>query len=85
MVLVGDTLVYSASGVYVYEIGHGSKPRLIQTLQPSPDGAVANALAVSRNHIIIGTNYDGRGGFFEGAEVLTYPKTSAVSSSDSDE
>ena len=49
------------------------------------DGAVANALAVSHNHVVIGTNYDGRGGFFEGAEVLTYPKTSAVSSSDTDE
>ena len=49
------------------------------------DGATANALAVSHNHIIIGTNYDGRGGFFEGAEVLTYPKQSAVSSSDTDD
>ena len=49
------------------------------------DGATANALAVSRNHIIIGTNYDGRGGFFEGAEVLTYPKPSAASSSDTDD
>jgi hypothetical protein len=49
------------------------------------DGAVANALAVSHNHVVIGTNYDGRGGFFEGAEVLTYPKTSAVGSSDTDD
>ena len=49
------------------------------------DGATANALAVSHNHIVIGTNYEGRGGFFEGAEVLTYPKQSAVSSSDTDD
>jgi FG-GAP repeat len=49
------------------------------------DGATANALAVSHNHIVIGTNYDGRGGFFEGAEVLTYPKKSATSSSDTDD
>jgi hypothetical protein len=48
-------------------------------------GATANALAVSHNHIIIGTNYDGRGGFFEGAEVLTYPEKSATSSSDTDD
>ena len=49
------------------------------------DGATANALAVSHNHIIIGTNYDGRGGFFEGAEVLTYPTKSGTSSSDTDD
>jgi hypothetical protein len=49
------------------------------------DGPTANALAVSHNHIVIGTNYDGRGGFFEGAEVLTYPKKSAASSSDADD
>jgi hypothetical protein len=49
------------------------------------DGATANALAVSHNHIVIGTNYDGRGGFFEGAEVLTYPKKSTTSSSDTDD
>jgi hypothetical protein len=48
-------------------------------------GPTANALAVSHNHIVIGTNYDGRGGFFEGAEVLTYPKKSTTSSSDSDD
>jgi FG-GAP repeat len=48
-------------------------------------GATANALAVSHNHIVIGTNYDGRGGFFEGAEVLTYPKKSTASSSDKDD
>ena len=48
-------------------------------------GATANALAVSHNHIVIGTNYDGRGGFFEGAEVLTYPKKSTESSSDTDD
>ena len=36
-------------------------------------GATANALAVSHNRIVVGTNYAGRGGFFEGAEVLTYP------------
>ena len=48
-------------------------------------GATANALAVSPNHIVIGTNYDGRGGFFEGAEVLTYPKKSTESSSDTDD
>jgi hypothetical protein len=51
----------------------------------TPVGAVANALAVSHNHIIIGTNYDGRGGFFERAEVLTYPKTTAASSSDTND
>ena len=47
MVLVGNTLVYTLSGVQVYEIG--------------------------------------RGGFFEGAQVLTYPKKSAESSSDTDD
>ena len=45
-------------------------------------GATANSLAVSHNHIAIGTSYSGRGGFFEGAEVLTYPKKSAANSSD---
>jgi len=49
---------------------------------PDGTGATANALAVSHNHIVIGTNYDGRGGFFEGAQVLTYPKKSAAISSD---
>ncbi len=49
------------------------------------DGATANALAVSHNHIVIGTNYVGRGGFFEGAGVLTYPKKSTESSSDADD
>jgi hypothetical protein len=49
------------------------------------DGATANALAVSHNHIVIGTNFDGRGGFSEGAEVLTYPKKSTESSSDTDD
>ena len=49
------------------------------------DGATANALAISHNRIIIGTNYDGRGGFSEGAEVLTYPKQSAASSSETDD
>ena len=48
-------------------------------------GATANALAVSHNHIVIGTNYLGRGGFFEGVEVLTYPKKSTASSSDLDD
>jgi len=51
----------------------------------NPGGATANALAASRNHIVIGTNYVGRGGFFEGAEVLTYPKASTASSSDTDD
>ena len=57
-----------------------------------PDGTnggvedtTANALAASRNHIIIGTSHNGRGGFFEGAEVLTYPKKSVASSSDTDD
>jgi FG-GAP repeat len=48
-------------------------------------GATANALAVSHNHIIIGTSYVGRFVFPEGAEVLTYPKKSATSSSDTDD
>jgi hypothetical protein len=48
-------------------------------------GATANSLAVSHNRIMIGTNYDGRGGFFEGAEVLTYPKKSAAASTDTDD
>ncbi len=48
-------------------------------------GATGNSVAVSHNHIVIGTNYDGRGGFYEGAEVLTYPKKNAVSSSDTDD
>jgi hypothetical protein len=55
------------------------------TLVPDGTGATANALAVSHNHIVIGTNYDGRGGFFEGAQVLTYPKKSAAISSDADD
>jgi hypothetical protein len=54
-------------------------------LVPDGTGATANALAVSHNHIIIGTNYDGRGGFFEAAEVLVYPKKSAANSSDTDD
>ena len=49
------------------------------------DGATANALAVSQNHIIIGTNFDNDFGFVEGAEVLTYPKKSTESSSDTDD
>jgi hypothetical protein len=49
------------------------------------DGATANALAVSQNHIIIGTNFDGEAGFAEGVEVLTYPKKSTESSSDTDD
>ena len=49
------------------------------------DSATANALAVSHNHIVIGTNYDGRYGFSEGAEVLTYPTKSAAGSSDTDD
>ena len=48
-------------------------------------GPTANSLAVSHNHVVIGTNYDGRGGFFEGAEALTYPKKSTTGSSDMDE
>jgi hypothetical protein len=48
-------------------------------------GATANALAVSNNHIVIGTNYEGRGGFFEAAEVLTYPKPRATTSTDNDD
>lgn len=55
------------------------------TLVSDGTGATANALAVSHNHIVIGTNYDGRGGFFEGAEVLTYPKKNAAGSSDADD
>lgn len=49
------------------------------------EGATANALGVSRNHIVIGTNYAGRGGFFEGAEVLTYPTSGGVGLSEADE
>jgi hypothetical protein len=49
------------------------------------DGATANALAVSGNHIVIGTNFDGEASFVEGAEVLTYLKKSAESSSDTDD
>jgi hypothetical protein len=48
-------------------------------------GNTANALAVSHNHIVVGTNFDGRGGFSEAAEVLTYPKKSEASSSDTDD
>jgi hypothetical protein len=55
------------------------------TLVPDGTGNTANALAVSHNRIIIGTSYDGRGGFFEGAQVLTYPKESTENSSDTDD
>jgi hypothetical protein len=55
------------------------------TLVPDGTGNTANALAVSHNRIIIGTSYDGRGGFFEGAQVLTYPKKSTENSSDTDD
>jgi hypothetical protein len=48
-------------------------------------GATANALAVSHNHIIIGTSYVGRFVFPEGAEVLTYTKKNAASSSDTND
>jgi hypothetical protein len=57
MVLVGNTLVYSASGVYVYEIGHGSKPRLIQTLEPLPSdtGRYGSEIALKDNLLVVGS------------------------------
>ena len=55
------------------------------TLVPDGTGPTANALAVSHNHIVIGTSYVGRFAFFEGAEVLTYPKKSTTSPSDRDD
>ena len=48
-------------------------------------GTTGNSLAASHNHIVIGTSYDGRSGFVEGAEVLTYPRKGAASSSDTDD
>jgi hypothetical protein len=48
-------------------------------------GPTANAFAASRNHIVIGTSYEGRFAFFEAAEVLTYPKKGAADSSDTDD
>lgn len=58
---------------------------LVYDGQDGQDGPTANALAVSHNRIVVGTSYEGRGGFFEGAEVLTYPKNSATHSSDTDD
>ena len=57
MILVGNTLVYSASGVYLYEIGHGSKPRLIQTLKPLPSdtGRYGSEVALKGNLLVVGS------------------------------
>src|SRR3569833_1093387 len=57
MVFVGNTLAYSASGVYIYEIGHGSKPRLIQTLEPLPSdtGQYGSEIALKGNLLVVGS------------------------------
>lgn len=67
MALVGDTLVYSASGVFVYEIGHGSKPRLIQTLEPLPSdtGLYGSEIALNGNLLVVGSP----GGFVQGGST----------------
>ena len=45
------------------------------------DSATANALAVSYNHVVIGTNYYGRSGFSEGASgCYFHSPASAVTS-----
>ncbi len=58
MVLIGDTLVYySAPALYVYEIGHGAKPRLIQTLKPLPSdtGRYGSEIALKGNLLVVGS------------------------------
>jgi hypothetical protein len=57
LILIGNTLVYSASGVYVYEIGEGCKPRLVQTLKPLPSdtGAYGNEIALKGNLLVVGS------------------------------
>ena len=85
----GGRVVLSAPGPDdVFEAFFG--PAIIyrwegDTLVFDGSAATANALAASHNRYIIGTNYVGRGGFFEGAEVLTYPKANAPSTADTDD
>jgi hypothetical protein len=57
MVLVGNTLVYNASEVYVYEIGDGSKPRLVQTLKPLPSdtGRYGSEIALKGDLLVVGS------------------------------
>jgi len=57
MVLVGNTLVYSLSGVNVYDIGDGRKPRLVQTLKPLPSdtGAYGSEIALKGDLLVVGS------------------------------
>ena len=52
-----------------------------------PDGMydTADSFAVSNNHIVIGTSYEGRFAFFESAEVLTYARKSEAGSAEADD
>lgn len=62
MILVGDTLAYvdfGFSGVSIYEIGHGSDARLIQTLKPVPsdNGEYGSEIALRGNLLVVGSPF----------------------------